>query len=197
MSGDSTAVGAEARAVENGMGFRLGRVKGWAPYGELPGSRCRQSFHNDHGSGTFWTTEAGGRGGSGTGQCRWMGPWVVQQQTLTEREEFRSTAIGQESEGTDADKAAGQNMEKETSQELLREERHLSLFITVRIILPAKGNLITLEGHQTVVGDGDAMGVAGEITQHMMGSAEGGLGVDDPVLTEQGTQEGAERFLVL
>jgi hypothetical protein len=31
MSGDSTAVGAEARAVEKGMGFRLGRVKGWAP----------------------------------------------------------------------------------------------------------------------------------------------------------------------
>ena len=28
MSRDSTAVGAEARAVENGMGFRLGRVAG-------------------------------------------------------------------------------------------------------------------------------------------------------------------------
>jgi hypothetical protein len=52
-----------------------------------------------------------------------MGPWIVQQQTLTEREEFRSAAIGQESEGTDADEAAGQNMEKETSQEVLRGER--------------------------------------------------------------------------
>jgi len=38
MSGDSTAVGAEAGAVENGMGLRLGRVKGGAPYGELPSS---------------------------------------------------------------------------------------------------------------------------------------------------------------
>ena len=197
MNTDTTAVGAEARAVENGMGCRLGRVKGWAPYGELPGSRGRQSFHHDHGSGTFWTTEAGGLGGSGTGHCRCMGPWVVQQQTLTERKEFGSPAIGQESEGTDADKAAGQNMEKETSQELLRAERHLSLLITMRIILPAEGNLVTLEGHKTVVGDGDPMGVAGEITQHMMGSAEGWLGVDDPVLTEQGTQEGAEGFLVL
>jgi len=127
MSGDNTAVGAEARAAENIMGFRLGRVKVWAPYGELPDSRCGESFHNDHGSGTFWTTEAGGLGGSGTGHCRCMGPGIVQQQTLTEREEFRSTAIGQESEGTDADKAAGQNMEKETPQELLRGERHLSL----------------------------------------------------------------------
>jgi hypothetical protein len=30
------------------------------------------------------------------------------------------------------------------------------------------------------------MGVAGEITQHMMRAAEGRLGIDDPVLTEQG-----------
>jgi len=30
----------------------------------------------------------------------------------------------------------------------------------------------------------------------MMGTAEGGLGVDNPVLTEQGTQERAEGLLV-
>jgi len=42
------------------------------------------------------------------------------------------------------------------------------------------------EGQETVIGDGDAMGVAGEIAEHRMGTAEGWLGVDDPVLTEQG-----------
>ena len=35
-SGDTTVVGAQARAVESGMGSRSGRVKDWAPYGELP-----------------------------------------------------------------------------------------------------------------------------------------------------------------
>jgi hypothetical protein len=44
-----------------------------------------------------------------------------------------------------------------------------------------------LEGHEAVVGDGHAMGVTGEIAQDMMRTAEGWLGVDDPVLTEQGT----------
>ena len=88
-------------------------------------------------------------------------------------------------------------MQKETSQELLRGEGHLSFLIAVGIVLPAEGNLIALEGQETVVGDGHAMGVAGEIAQHMMGSAEGWLGIDDPVLTEQGAQEGAEGFLVL
>jgi hypothetical protein len=44
-----------------------------------------------------------------------------------------------------------------------------------------------LEGHEAVVGDGDAMGVTGEIAEHMRRTAERWLGVDDPVLTEQGT----------
>ena len=44
-----------------------------------------------------------------------------------------------------------------------------------------------LESHEAMVGDGYAMGIAGEIAEPMMGTAEGGLGVDDPVLTEQGT----------
>ncbi len=37
-----------------------------------------------------------------------------------------------------------------------------------------------LESHEAVVGDGHAMRVAGEIAEHMMRTAEGGLGVDDP-----------------
>ncbi len=51
-------------------------------------------------------------------------------------------------------------MQKKTSQELFCGERHLPLLVTVRIIPPAERNLVTLEGHKTVVGDGDAMGVA-------------------------------------
>jgi len=54
-----------------------------------------------------------------------------------------------------------------------------------------------VEGDETVVGDGDPMSVAGEIAQYMMGSAEGRFGVDDPVQTEEGTQEGAEGSFIL
>ena len=55
------------------------------------------------------------------------------------------------------------------------------------IILPTESNLVMLESHEAVFGDGHAMGVTGEIAEHMMRTAEGWLGVDDPVLTEQGT----------
>jgi hypothetical protein len=87
-------------------------------------------------------------------------------------------------------------VEQEAAQELLRTESHHSLLITVGIILAAESNLVMVEGDEAMVGDGYAMGVTGEIAEHMMGTAEGGLGVDDPVLTEQGAQEGAECLLV-
>ena len=117
---------------------------------------------------------------------------LLGEQALTERQESSAPPIGLEPEKADADKAAGQDVEQETAQELLPTERHHSLLSPVGIILPAKGNPVPVEGHETVVGNGHAMGVAGEIAEHMMRTAEGGLGVDDPVLTEQGTQEGAE-----
>ena len=47
-----------------------------------------------------------------------------------------------------------------------------------------------------MVGDGDAMGVTSQIVQHMLGSAEGWLGVDDPVLLGEGTQKRSEVPLV-
>ena len=36
-----------------------------------------------------------------------------------------------------------------------------------------------------MVGDGDAVRIASEIVQNMLGTAEGWLGVDDPVLMEE------------
>jgi hypothetical protein len=125
-----------------------------------------------------------------------VGHGLVGEQALTEGQNSGAPAIGQEAERADADKAAGQDVEQEAAQELLRGERHHSLLIPVGIILPAETNLVMLEGHEAMIGDGYTMGIAGEIAEHMVRTAEGGLGVDDPVLMEQGTQEGAEGFLV-
>jgi hypothetical protein len=88
-------------------------------------------------------------------------------------------------------------MKQEAAQEFLRRKGHHSLVISVGIIFPAKGDLVVFEGDQAMVGDGDAMGVAAEITEDVMGTAERWFGIHHPVLTEQGTQESAEGFLVL
>ena len=50
------------------------------------------------------------------------------------------------------------------------------------IVSPAEEDAIVLEGHEAMVGDGDAMGVAGQVVENLFGTAEGWLGVDDSVL---------------
>jgi hypothetical protein len=67
----------------------------------------------------------------------------------------------------------------------------------VGIILPAEGNLVVLESDEAMVGDGDAMGIAAEIAEDMMGATKRGFGIDDPFLAMQGTQESVESFLLL
>jgi hypothetical protein len=47
---------------------------------------------------------------------------------------------------------------------------------------------------QSRVGDGDAMGVTAEIVEHILGAAEGWLGVDYPVFAKQRSQPGGEEF---
>src|SRR5258705_10509561 len=43
-----------------------------------------------------------------------------------------------------------------------------------------------------MVGDGDAVGIAGQVVENMFGAAEGWLGVDHPVLLAEFPEEAAE-----
>jgi hypothetical protein len=109
-------------------------------------------------------------------------------QLSAEGQQGGATAVGEETEVADADKAAGQQVEKEAAQELIGGQRHESLSVAVSGVPPAEGDVALFEGDEPVVGDGDAMGVSAEIAQGVLRSAEGALGVDDPVVTEQGSQ---------
>jgi hypothetical protein len=76
-------------------------------------------------------------------------------------------------------------VDQESAQELMGRNGHDFLLATMRIIFPAKRHSIILEGNQSMVGDGDTVCIAREIVQNMLGTAEGWLGVDDPVLAKE------------
>ncbi|MGA3107804.1 MAG: hypothetical protein ABSD53_25240 [Terriglobales bacterium] len=76
-------------------------------------------------------------------------------------------------------------MDRESSQKLICGNRYDFLLAAVRTVFPAKRDSIILERHQSMVGDGDAVRIAGEIVQNMFRTAEGWLGIDDPVLVEE------------
>ena len=92
----------------------------------------------------------------------------------------------------DAHEAFGQHMEEEAAQELGGVERHDAQLAAVGIVLPSEGDALAIEAKQAVIGDGDAMGVAAQITQHLRGPAQGLLGIDHPVLSMRCAQQPCE-----
>ena len=47
-----------------------------------------------------------------------------------------------------------------------------------------------------MVGDGDAMGITGQVLEDMVWPTEGWFGIDDPILLKQRSQESAEILFI-
>ena len=54
------------------------------------------------------------------------------------------------------------------------------------IIFECETDALGVEGDEPRIGDGDAVGVAREIGEHLFGASEGALGVDVPLARQQG-----------
>lgn len=89
----------------------------------------------------------------------------------------------------DADKPFGQDVKKKAAHELVCGKGHDSRLVAACIVPPTKRDVAAIEGNETVVRDGDTMGVAPEVTDHLLGAAEGGLGIDDPVLAKESPEK--------
>ena len=94
---------------------------------------------------------------------------------------------------TNADQPAGQDVEQETGQELVRRNGHDLLKSAIFVISPKERNLAMAQLEEAVVGDGDTMGIASQIAQNLVRSCERRLGLDDPVMNEQRLEEIVER----
>ena len=81
----------------------------------------------------------------------------------TEGEDDAAPPIGQKAIVTDTDKAVRQDVEQEAAQELRQRDRQGAFLVAIGRVPPAEGNLVLVERDQTVVGDGDAVGIAAEI----------------------------------
>jgi len=92
---------------------------------------------------------------------------------------------------TDAMKAVGQDVQQETADELVRVEGHDAVtgLAGLTVIFPFESNTLAVEGDEAGIGNGDAMGVAGEIGEHLVGAGEGRFGVDHPVHTAEWPEE--------
>ncbi len=92
-------------------------------------------------------------------------------------------AIGEKAEVAQAVQAPRQHIAKEATNELMRVQTHdlLSAGSIAAVVLPTEGDVIVIDLDDAAVGDGDAMGRAAETGEYLSGTAEGRLGIDDPV----------------
>jgi hypothetical protein len=77
-----------------------------------------------------------------------------------EGQESSPPPVGEEAKVANADKAFGKHMQEEAAQELIEGEGQHFLLIVMSAVAPAKGNLVIDERNESMIGDGDAMGVA-------------------------------------
>jgi len=92
-----------------------------------------------------------------------------------------AAAVAEQSIVADALEAVGQDVQQKASDELVGVEGHDLAAIVVSVVLSAKGDGAVPDLGQAGVGDGDAVGVAAEVVEHLLWPAKGRLGVDDPV----------------
>jgi len=93
-------------------------------------------------------------------------------------ESLGTEAIGQKAEVTDAHETFGQDVEEEAAQELRCGEGHLALLVARSVVLPAEGDPLAVKADPSMVGDGDAMGIAAQVAENLLGASESRLGID-------------------
>jgi len=87
---------------------------------------------------------------------------------------------------------SGQDMLEELPQELLVRQRHGAALAMVRIVLPAERHVGIGHIDQTMIGDRDAMRVAGQIVLYVFRPRRKVLGIDHPVVFLQSVQKRIE-----
>jgi hypothetical protein len=90
--------------------------------------------------------------------------------------------VPKQSEMPDSYISIRQNMEEESSDKLLCFQRHDLLLVTVGIVPPSEGNGTILKRKDTVIADGDSVGISAQILQDPLGPLKGRLAVDNPFL---------------
>ncbi len=67
---------------------------------------------------------------------------------------------------------------------------------SLSVVFPAKRYALVVNRKQTVIGNGDSMRVTSQIVQNVLRTAEGRLGVNDPLLPGDGFEKRCEVLFV-
>ena len=89
-------------------------------------------------------------------------------------------SVGEKAIISDFDKLLRQDMEQEPADKLKGLQCHKLLLVPISIISPDKEDLPVLHLEDTMIADGDPVGVSSQIIKECLSVFKGRLGVDDP-----------------
>ena len=115
------------------------------------------------------------------------------QQRAALREFLLAHPVGQEAEVPHPVEPVRRDVQHQPPQEFHGIERQGAQAMAALVVLVAEGHLAVLQGHEPVVGDGHAMGIAGQVLEDVLGVLEGLFGVDHPLLGRAGRRGTAAR----
>jgi len=138
-----------------------------------------EDLDDDHATAAAWTSWFAGIGGGGGGPAF---RFCNGEQFTRMYDVVGASAFGEQAVVADAVEALRQHVDEEAANELVGGERHALVSITAldAVVLPLEGDALLVEGDRAAVRDGNAVGVARQIGQHCLRSAEWRLAVDDP-----------------
>ena len=121
------------------------------------------------------------------------------EQGSAKRELVGAVSVGKETVVTNAMEATRQYVEEEAAYEFGDVNSHDFALVNAvfPIVLPAEGDVGRVEIEQATVGDRDAMGVAREIGQDLLGTSEGLFRIYDPFGCAQGRESGGKYLRVV
>src|SRR5437764_12915235 len=70
-------------------------------------------------------------------------------------------------------------MEQESPDKLIGRQSH-GLLLVVAVVLPTESHMPRIDIQETIIGDGDAVGVATNIVEHLLRTSKGPLRIDHP-----------------
>lgn len=91
-------------------------------------------------------------------------------------------SIGEKAVVPNASETRWKDVKKESPEELVGVEAHDAPLIAFGVVLPGEGDVVVVDGDDATVGDGDAVGVSGEVLEDLARAAERGFRINEPVL---------------
>ena len=118
--------------------------------------------------------------------------WWLAEQVPALRQRASTRAIREETEVANAHETAGHDVEEKASEEFVRVERHDLHAVVIGVVPPPESDTAVAVIDEPIIRQRDTMRVPPEVVEHLLGTGERPLRIDDPRRGAEVRHEGRE-----